>query len=278
MDRPSAMGMIMPLAEMSLDDFLNMKKRNKLIEDQNKKSNNQLIKNEQTWKQYLGTIRLIDKINILLNISQGLSFLHQHNIAHLDIKPANVLIASPLHWYYKNFDQIIDINHSNQNFPQHTDMTIWISDFGLSKISFMNSLTNFAKNILSKIQMQASGTTGFIAPEITGLVGHEDEDKGANEINYVLCDIYSFGTLMNIVLSEKGVHDHKMDLFNFNAYKENEKDLLFEGFNYDINMIKDIELQLQNIVVNARDINPNQRNSSSKIYEKLLSIKNHIFK
>ena len=96
-------------------------------------------------------------IAILKQISNGLEFAHHQKIAHLDIKPENILFVKSV---------------------------CKIADWGASMILKSESTTR----VQSK---EVSYTKGFVAPEIM------DEDYyEKTKFNYFRCDAYSFGVLI----------------------------------------------------------------------------------
>ncbi|CAM0952978.1 unnamed protein product [Alopecurus aequalis] len=69
---------------------------------------------------------------IIKGICQGLQYLHENNIVHLDLKPPNILLDD--------------------------NMTAKITDFGLSRYFHKDQSRHITKNI--------SGTIGYLAPEL----------------------------------------------------------------------------------------------------------------
>src|SRR5690348_1186608 len=96
-------------------------------------------------------------------------------------------------------------------------MKIWISDFGLSKKVLSGGFSEFSINIISETikSHQSLGTLGYMAPELYNqaqetldvFLKHKntskEELKKPRELNYLLCDLYSVGVLINELLTEK---------------------------------------------------------------------------
>ncbi|KAI8336584.1 kinase-like domain-containing protein [Chlamydoabsidia padenii] len=80
-----------------------------------------------------------DAANLILQMLEGVKYLHDHDIVHRDIKPENLLFAT-----------------------KEPDARLMITDFGLSKIM---------KNH-NDILTTACGTPGYVAPEVLLQKGH----------------------------------------------------------------------------------------------------------
>lgn len=83
--------------------------------------------------------------SIILQITEGLSFLHENNLIHRDLKPQNIFIK------YEDKNQQKTNNKNNRNFEGN----LKIGDFGLS--------TRFSKDSLKST---FCGSSSFIAPEL----------------------------------------------------------------------------------------------------------------
>ena len=61
-------------------------------------------------RQCMGLARkqFIEHINCVLNVAEGLKFLHEINLIHRDLKPANILLTHPNHWKIADFDLMRD--------------------------------------------------------------------------------------------------------------------------------------------------------------------------
>ncbi|KAH9293666.1 hypothetical protein KI387_041128, partial [Taxus chinensis] len=97
-----------------------------------------------------------DRLKIAKEIAEGMVYLHHHcfvQVIHYDLKPSNVLLGD--------------------------DMTPYITNFGIAKLLFGNSMDSLTSTNAVK------GTTGYIAPEYA---------MGRNI--YVKGDVYSYGILL----------------------------------------------------------------------------------
>lgn len=97
-------------------------------------------------------------VTILLQISQGMQYLHDQRIAHMDLKPTNVLLSS--------------------------DSTPCIADFGLS---ILYREADAAVAIVEDLKL---GSPAYMSPE--ALSGCKDVSKRTLK----KCDVYSFGMLV----------------------------------------------------------------------------------
>lgn len=119
------------------------------------------------------------RLDVLIQIATGMQYLVNQGIAHRDLKPDNVLLAT----------------RENQEVAK-------IADFGLSTTYYNTPQRKYTANI---------GTPVYMAPEV--VVGTDDSDDDSDVIyNPVLIDIYSFGILMWSVLS--GLKPYKKEVID----------------------------------------------------------------
>eukprot|EP01088_Endostelium_zonatum_P020506 TRINITY_DN7598_c0_g1_i1.p1 TRINITY_DN7598_c0_g1~~TRINITY_DN7598_c0_g1_i1.p1 ORF type:complete len:1358 (-),score=370.90 TRINITY_DN7598_c0_g1_i1:135-4208(-) len=118
-------------------------------------------------------LSLLQKIDILLGIAKGMSFIHLSKIIHGDLKPRNVLI------------ELID-----------PEVRVKICDFGLSKTK--EHTVTFNANDKSNNDAMLRGTAAYMAPELldsepSGKYGGKSDEK---------VDVYSFGIVVWEVMTE----------------------------------------------------------------------------
>ena len=120
------------------------------------------------------------KIKIMMNILQGLNYLHKrlpYSLIHRDIKPTNIILTA-------------------SNFAK-------ITDFGLSKFHCLHK--NFSSNDLSKLENNSKQNTNY--SELTDIVGTEKymaPELQNNNNNYTnKIDIYSTGILLYEMFENK---------------------------------------------------------------------------
>ncbi|KAH9319088.1 hypothetical protein KI387_020857, partial [Taxus chinensis] len=140
-------------------------------------------------------LNLSDRLRIATEIAQGMSYLHHHSfvqVIHCDLKPSNVLLGD--------------------------DMTSYISDFGIAKLLFRNSVDSLTSTHTLK------GSIGYIPPEYG--TGGRISTKG---------DVFSYGVLLLEMLTGRKPTD----------------DMFVEG----INLIKCSGMDLPNKIVEVVDNN-----------------------
>ena len=127
---------------------------------------------ETTLAQHLnaqGPLKEMDAMDIMLQIANGMCYLHDVKVAHRDLKPKNVVVTP------RNDSQLVDREH----------IDVKLLDFGISKVEVKHSPeVPTGRNI---------GTFGYMAPEAM-----------ANELSEVAAlkaDVFSFGMLCSDILS-----------------------------------------------------------------------------
>lgn len=106
--------------------------------------------------------------DILLQLLDGIDFLHQHNVLHRDLKPSNILV------------------HKRQT-QQEEKYIIKIADFGLSKVANPNEQSRITNSF-------GGGTLAYSSPE---------QLKG-EELRFN-ADLWSYGVIVYEVLSGKAL-------------------------------------------------------------------------
>ena len=114
-----------------------------------------------------------DDRKVLLQVTQGVYYLHQRGIVHRDIKPINIFIS--------------------QHYGTDVKPTMKIADFGLSR-----NIQNNKK--FNKSSSNPAGTKGWMAPECCA-AGYKDDEK---------VDVFSLGCIYGYMLSG-GMHHFEGD-------------------------------------------------------------------
>eukprot|EP00253_Pinus_taeda_P024557 PITA_24557 len=117
----------------------------------------------------LSALNLIQRLNIAIDIAQGMTYLHHHcfmQVIHCDLKPNNVLLGE--------------------------EETAYLIDFGIATICFSNN-----KEAAFTSTNALKGSTGYIPPEYG--VGGQITTNG---------DVYSYGiVLLEMLTRKKPTHD-----------------------------------------------------------------------
>lgn len=128
-------------------------------------------------------------LDILLQIAEGMQYLHARKIAHRDLKPGNLLV------------NLVDIPKLAAAGYVH----VKIADFGLAKTKDHSSTANCTNNI---------GTTRYMAPEVMNMPANHftDDGLGPERRRYPLkADVYSFAiTAFYILTGNEAYSEEKM--------------------------------------------------------------------
>jgi len=117
----------------------------------------------------------LDEREILHQVTEGLDYLHQNEIIHLDIKPNNIFISAP---------------------EKRTDGTSIEPRMKLAYFGLSTFLKSGQVDTSPKINTNPRGTRGWIAPELY--------EKGF-EYDYKV-DIFPLGCVFGYTLSKKNHH------------------------------------------------------------------------
>ncbi|RLN11230.1 putative receptor-like protein kinase [Panicum miliaceum] len=115
---------------------------------------------------------------IIEGVAQGVRYLHEHRILHLDLKPANILLDCHMNPKITDFDLAKVLGDNDDKGTSGTDLET--ADFGLIEVMDDKMTTNITG---------VAGTFGYLAPEyvINGTVSAKR-------------DVYAFGiTLLETV-------------------------------------------------------------------------------
>lgn len=110
-----------------------------------------------------------DAIQIMQQLLSALQALHRHNILHLDIKPENILLESP-----------VDCDNDGDKVPR-----LVLTDFGLAQTICGSDDDTETDGLRSGI----SGTVGYIAPEVI-----------TSRLYTPAADVFSAGVILFILL------------------------------------------------------------------------------
>ncbi|KAH9326833.1 hypothetical protein KI387_007011, partial [Taxus chinensis] len=191
-------------------------------------------------------LNLNERLNIAMGIAHGIAYLHHYcfvKVIHCDLKPNNVLIGD--------------------------DMTPYITDFGISKLMFGNSMDSLTSTNLLK------GSTGYIPPEYG--MGGRISTKG---------DVYSYGILLfQLVTRRRPIDDMFVEGVNLQNWvgmnfpnkiiEVVDNDLLRDCNDSEITMVLACLAQFIQVgLVCTREL-PQQRPDMKEIVERLEKIRSN---
>ncbi|KAH9550477.1 hypothetical protein CY35_10G074400 [Sphagnum magellanicum] len=130
---------------------------------------------------------ILQAVDLMLQVAEGMKYLHNMGIVHRDLKPQNILVKKV---------QEVSVDH-HPDFKNSTSCPlsnpVWIAkicDFGTSKVK--NQSTAYSRQTIQ------IGTTLYMAPEVYEL---ELEDEIPERFHPMKTDVYSFGILCSTVVT-----------------------------------------------------------------------------
>jgi serine/threonine protein kinase len=126
-------------------------------------------------------------VDLMLQVAEGMKYLHNMGIVHRDLKPENILL--------KKVQEVSADHHPDFKNSMSSPLSnpVWIAkicDFGTSKVK--NQSTAYRNHTMQ------IGTTMFMAPEVYEL---EPEGEIPERFHPMKTDVYSFGILCSTVLT-----------------------------------------------------------------------------
>ncbi len=146
-------------------------------------------------------LSLLRGVDVLLQIAEGINYLHSMDLVHRDLKPDNILVRS-----HRPASE-----DSTSVLPAEPLWIVKVSDFGTTKLKMES--TAYAN------QTMPIGTTMFMAPEAYEL---EDVDMQPKRFHPKKTDVYSFGLICFCVLIGEATPFPPTELMNpsMRAYKD----------------------------------------------------------
>ena len=140
------------------------------------------------WHQEVAGIELplVGKVVLMLEIAEGMRYIHRMHMAHRDLKPSNVLV-----------------NLEDPTKKSSRIYSVKIADFGLTK-------TKDASRTY-KDQTTNTGTARYMAPEV---IAFENYNK-KREFNPTKADVYSFGIMCFEILTGQTAYGEIMNMAAF---------------------------------------------------------------
>jgi serine/threonine protein kinase len=130
---------------------------------------------------------MLQAVDLMLQVAEGMKYLHNMGIVHRDLKPENILVKKVQE---VSADHHPDFKNSMSSPPSNPVWIAKICDFGTSKVK--NQSTAYRNHTMQ------IGTTMFMAPEVYEL---EPEGEIPQRFHPMKTDVYSFGILCSTVLT-----------------------------------------------------------------------------
>jgi hypothetical protein len=122
-------------------------------------------------------------VDLMLQVAEGMKYLHNMGIVHRDLKPQNILV--------KKVQEVSADHHADSK--NSMSSPVWIAkicDFGTSKVK--NQSTAYSHHTMQV------GTTMYMAPDVFEL---DPEDEIPERFHPMKTDVYSFGILCSTVVT-----------------------------------------------------------------------------
>ncbi|KAH8913197.1 hypothetical protein BDL97_U00800 [Sphagnum fallax] len=126
---------------------------------------------------------MLEAVDLMLQVAEGMKYLHNMGIVHRDLKPENILVKKV---------QEVSADH-HPDFKNSVSSPVWIAkicDFGTSKVK--NQSTAFSH------QTRPIGTLLYMAPEVYAVDPGVEIPKRCHPMK---TDVYSFGILCSTVVT-----------------------------------------------------------------------------
>jgi len=193
-------------------------------------------------------LSLIRRVDIMLQIAEGMNSLHSMGLVHRDLKPQNILIKC---------DGCGPESSTSTSMVQEPLWIAKVCDFGTTKMKLES--TAYANQTL------AIGTTAYMAPEVYDL---ESADKKPERFYPLKTDVYSFGLICYSVLIGKPTPFGE-EMVNKQAFK----DRVLKGHRPPLPKDSNCPHRLSTLIQDCWDGNPMKRPTFQKICTELRYIK-----
>lgn len=137
---------------------------------------------------------LYEAVSIMLQIAEGMEYLHRNRIVHKDLKAENILVKCGKNGRKsKDTHQLwIALRKGKEAFDEE-HVHVKVADFGLSKIKELSSTTS---------EQPVAGTTAWMAPELYSERSTLCRESSNDDKNYPFkADVYSFGMVCYEILT-----------------------------------------------------------------------------
>jgi hypothetical protein len=136
---------------------------------------------------------LVQGIDMMIQIAEGVRYLHSKNIVHRDLKPENILV-----------------NHDDSG-PESLMLAPLVEHFWIAKVSDFGSAKEKMESMAYAGQTMNVGTTMFMAPEMYEL---ENGAEQPERFHPMKTDVYSFALICFVVLTSESAPFAFKELMN----------------------------------------------------------------
>ncbi|KAG0612623.1 hypothetical protein M758_6G042300 [Ceratodon purpureus] len=124
---------------------------------------------DRAIRRMKGRFPVVEAVSVMLQIGEGMRYMHDKGVAHRDLKPGNVLVSE----VFEGSSRICSVK---------------IADFGSTKAAER-----------TETNTMGTGTTRYMAPEV--MKAREDPEKA--RLNLLKADVYSFAMMSVHILTGK---------------------------------------------------------------------------
>ena len=136
-------------------------------------------------------------VKIAEDVTLGLKYLHEKNIVHMDLKPANVLVSNQ---HYCDLDQ----ESVQEAWKGNNGIVCKLVDFGESRSSVQQTAT-LCHTMTNNVDR---GTIVFMAPELMSA----QPEKALSLADLKKCDIWSLGMIIFMLLNPDLQYPYQLEL------------------------------------------------------------------
>jgi hypothetical protein len=197
------------------------------------------------------SLSLVQRVDMMLQIAEGVRYLHSKNLVHRDLKPENILVK-----------------HDDSG-PESLMLAPLVEDFWIAKVSDFDTVKEKMESMAYEGQTMNIGTTMFMAPEMYQL---EDSAKWPERFHPMKTDVYSFALICFVVLTSESTPFPFEELRNPSV--RDFKDRVRKGKRPKLPA--DCPVYLSHLIQQCWDGNPVKRPNFDDICTKLRQIKDFL--
>jgi len=202
-----------------------------------------------------GNARLNNALEVMIQLTRAINYLHSRQIKHGDLKPENMMIE---------FDNAGNVKKTT------------LFDFGVSKFLHLGEREEEEKRV--------AGTPVYMAPEQLRLLFKTEKDVffGKKREVGLFSDLYSLGVIFYELLAGRKPFEPNTSL----GLEERRKDFILRVLKNNpprLNKVllaqnkKKVPQELEDVIHNLLEKNPTKRLTTEKLLEKLTKIRSNLF-